>query len=185
MEDQTILQAAEAPRPVAEIHFRLTETDYYNCMKSGRMFRHSGTRAWIETAVLTAIGAGYLFSYLFEKKQNSSLLLTIVCAAMIALIWILPEYSMHAAAKKQNSEKEWSTVVWPDRLQIGTGDGQWQILLDRTAYFWETDELFVAEDPEQRMTALPKCAMTAEVQEKVRAVLQNGAVAGVPKRRRR
>lgn len=185
MEENRIVPSVEEVPPVARLHYQLTEQDYYNCMKSGHLFRHSGTRAWVETAVLTLIGAGYLFSYMFDAKESMNLIMAIVCAAVIAAIWLLPEYSIRAAAKQQVNQKMYRIVVWHDRIEIGQGDGFWCIELNGTASFWETDTLFVLEDTEQRMTPLPKREMDENIQSAVRTALQNGTQSGVPKRRRK
>lgn len=170
---------------IAELSYHLSAEDYYTCLKSGKVFRHSGVRAWIETGILTAIGTGYLISYLFYEKAGMSLFLFLVCAVFIGVLWLLPEYSMRSTAKKQGVNKKFVAQVRSDRVIIGQGDGKWELPLDKTSYFWETEALFVLEDDRQNMTALPKAVMDPETEEAVRIALMRGMTHGAPKRHRR
>ena len=166
------------------VSYTLTEADYFNCLQSGRVFRTTGLRAVIETAILAVIGGGYLCSYLFIQHERGSLLMACVCAAVIAVIWIVPNAAMHARAREQATNRPFAATIEPEQIRVAQGEQKWTIPLNGTFHCWETPALFVLENADRQMTALPKSAFSAAQQTELRALLQAHTIAGCPRRRR-
>lgn len=166
------------------LSYRLTEEQLYRALKSRGIFSTQGARAVIQTGLLAVLGAGFLISYLCYD-DSAGLFLAIVCAAVIAMIWLVPWFGLRSRARAAVQQKEITVRMTAEAVSVGEGDGRWEIPLDPSSYFWQTDELWMLETSFGRMTVIPKDACEAPQRDGWEAVFRERLSAGPPKRKRR
>lgn len=166
--------------------YRLGKDDILLCLKSGRVFRTGGARAWVQTGLLAVLGAGFFASWLlYEEHDASNLVLAIVCVAVIVAVWLVPFFGMRARAKQAENEKEVTAVVTPEEISLGSGDSGWKIALDKTSCSWQAGGLLIVETPYGRMTALPLGGLPEEEKSFVLRCVEEGTAEGPPRRGRK
>ena len=87
-----------------------TQQEIYACLKYGTARRTGPLAVWIETGCL-ALAAIYCLVAFVAQPQTASLLLALAAAALIALLWIVPEKRFRSQARLAVQERSAVTVT--------------------------------------------------------------------------
>ena len=156
-----------------KLSYQLTREEAMACLKKAHIYKTSGKRAGVETAILIAAAALFFVCYaLYQDGYN--LALGIFSLAVAGLVWLIPYFDLRRRAKEIAGGKKVEVEIYPDEVVVGSGEGQWNIPLDGTSSFAEFDDLMVLFTPKSAMLAIPMRAMEPAVIADIQGMLAAG-----------
>ncbi len=179
----------EEEQPGIKFKYSLTQEDIYSCLKNMKIFRTSGVRAAIETVLVAACAVPsvvQLFSAENLRSFNiSNFLFPVICLLLIVAIWLVPYFTLKKRAKEQADGKMITVEVYPDEINIGEGEGKWEIPLDGTSYYEEVDDMMVITTPQKQTAAFPFRAIEPSALPEIQAIIISGTIPKPRKGRKR
>lgn len=165
----------EEQSPGIGLNYVLRPEEVFECLKRSGFSKTTGVRASVEAVILgiaaVACGVSYLMSW-----NGNSLLLAVICLVLIGVVCLVPHFGMKHRAKQIASGKELRVEVYPDEIQVGRGEGEWEIPLDGTSTLEEYEELMVLTTPQKRMLCIPMRSVEPSVLPDVQAMLLAGTM---------
>lgn len=163
----------EEINPGIGLNYVLRPQEVYECLKRGGVSKTTGVRAKVECAVLglAAVGCGAAY---FMHWDYNSLILAVICLLLIGVVCLVPYFGMKRQAGRIANGKELHVEIYPDQIQVGRGQGEWEIPLDGTSILEEYEELMVLTTPEKRMLCIPLRSVEPNVLADVQAMLLAG-----------
>ncbi len=116
----------------------------------------------------------FCFSPKGIKPVIIKLFFSIFSLVMIALIWLVPYLHIQSMAKVMANGKTVEAEVYPDHIDIGSGDGAWSIELDGNCELSEFDNIFLISLSDGRSFAIPERVIEPEVYNDFKAILIAG-----------
>ena len=160
----------EEVRPGIGINYVLRPEEVYECLKRSGFCKTSGKRAAVECVLLGICAVACMAAYLIQQNIHG-LILAVLCLALIAVVCLVPYWGMRRHARRIANGKELHVEIYPDELQVGRGDGQWEIPLDGTSMLEEYEELMVVSTPHKKMLCIPMRSVEPNVLPDVQAML--------------
>lgn len=131
-----------------KLSYSLTQQEAYFCIKKAGIIKTSGKRAIVYTVLMVLAAAGFLTSYLIQRNINY-LILSILCALVIAVVWIFPTLHLKKLAKINASGKVITADIYTDKIIIGGDEDKWTINLDNTNRFAQYENVLIFHTTEQ------------------------------------
>lgn len=157
-----------------KLSYVLTRQEIYEALRRSGVFKHAGKRAVAESVFLFAFSLIFFFSGLTQGRQGENLLrLSVICLLLIGVLWFVPWRGLNARAKDLADGKKISLEIFPDALQIGRGDGYWEIPLDGSARLALLPRLMVLHF-EDKLLIIPLRSVEPAVLPEVHAMLVSG-----------
>lgn len=163
----------EELRPGIGLNYVLRPQEVYQCLKRGGLSKTTGVRAGVECAVLGLAAVACGVNY-FIRWDINSLILAVICFLLIGVVCLVPYFGMKHRAGQIANGKELHVEIYPDEVQVGRGQGQWEIPLDGTSILEEYEELMVLTTPQKRMLCIPLRSVEPSVLPDVQAMLLAG-----------
>lgn len=155
--------------------YTLRHEEVLSCLKRGGICKTTGVRAWAETGLM-AVMAVMFFASFFLYGNGYNILLGVACLVVIAAIWLVPHLGMKRQAKEIADGKEIHVEVYPDTVEVGRKEHQWEIPLDGTSSLEEYDDMMVLTTPKKQMLAIPLRSVEPSVLPDVQAMLMAGTL---------
>ena len=159
--------------PGIGLNYVLRPEEVYECLKHSGFCKTSGKRAMVECVILGICAVMCMAAY-FIHWNISGLILAVLCLALIAVVCLVPNLGMKRHARRIANGKELHVEIYPDELQVGRGEGQWEIPLDGTSILEEYEELMVISTPHKKMLCIPMRSVEPNVLPDVQAMLLAG-----------
>lgn len=150
--------ATDFEEPLSGIHicYRLNREEIKKALRASGVLRVSRQKMIVQTVVLGLIGLFFLLSYLTaEQPRTVNLVVAAACLLLTGTVWFMPEYQLAARARQLCTDKSVEAEIFPDIIKIGSGEGAWEIPLDGTSEYRETDSLLMVITPQNRCVAFP------------------------------
>ena len=159
--------------PGIGLNYVLRPEEVYECLKHSGFCKTSGKRAMVECVILGICAVMGMAAY-FIHWNISGLILAVLCLALIAVVCLVPHLGMKRHARRIANGKELHVEIYPDELQVGRGEGQWETPLDGTSILEEYEELMVISTPHKKMLCIPMRSVEPNVLPDVQAMLLAG-----------
>ena len=150
--------------------YRLTESDYRAALRLMNRYRHTGARAWIETALLAVFAAGYVVDFAMGRGTRFSAFMILICLAVIGAIWAMPYFGIRAEAREQVHPGEIYAALTPDGISWTQGAQRDVFSFAEPITLRTTDTLLVLAQ-KNRLMIIPKNAWDdpAQAEAQIRA----------------
>lgn len=110
-----------------EFSYTLTEKEVYDGLRLSGVYRTTGKRAVVETAILGVFCLFFLVSYVLQK-ETFNLIMTFVSLGVLLALNLVPRLDMRKQAK--NCHRQVKLRLYPDRFFLETEAGSQSVLLD-------------------------------------------------------
>lgn len=168
-------ESYEIPETGIKIAYVMTREEMVKCLYHSNLYKTKGNRA-IFASVLFGVAAVIFAAACFTTSQfrSANLFFSIFSLVMIALIWLVPYLHIQSMAKVMANGKTVEAEVYPDHIDIGSGDGAWSIELDGNCELSEFDNIFLISLSDGRSFAIPERVIEPEVYNDFKAILIAG-----------
>ena len=161
------------------LSYILRREEILDCLKTADFCKTSGKRAKLETVILVILTLVFLGTYAYRtfvqhQDDVNSLIFAGVCVLVMAVVWIVPAIGLRAQAKRLANGKEVDLEIYPDIIEIGKGDGYWEIPLDGTSLCTQRNNLIILTTPDGKMLILPLRSVEPNVLPEVQAMIVAG-----------
>lgn len=116
---------------VYEGEYSIKKSEAYEGLKNSGMIKTIGARTVIYTVILLIAIAGFISVYVVQKDVNN-LILAVISLIVLAIIWIIPRYSLNKLAKLNANGNVIKFSVYNNSLQILCNDNSWYIKLNNS-----------------------------------------------------
>ena len=116
---------------VYEGEYSIKKSEAYEGLKNSGMIKTIGARTVIYTVILLIAIAGFISVYVVQKDVNI-LILAVISLIVLAIIWIIPRYSLNKLAKLNANGNVIKFSVYNNSLQILCNDNSWYIKLNNS-----------------------------------------------------
>ncbi len=147
-----------------EIFYVLLKTQY----TSARMISSA------LAVVLCAAMAAVFYSQMLTTRNDSLGMLSGVCVVLIILIAALPSVNIKLQANRLANGKQIRMKIYPDHIQMGKDDDQWEIPLDGTGERMVFRNLIILYIGEKNMVILPMRCVDPNLLPEVEAMIFAG-----------
>ena len=148
-----------------KLSYILTQDEIFSCLKESGICKTTGRRAVVESIILGALFLLFGCSYFMGHDKNA-LVFAAISLLLIPIIWLVPYFGIKKRARELADGKEIEIEIYPDVIEIGNGEGYWEIPLDGTCECAQFSNLFVFYPSGNRMLVLPlRCIEPAVIPE--------------------
>lgn len=116
---------------VYEGEYIIKKTEAYEGLKNSGMIKTIGARTIIYTIILLIAITGFVSVYVLQQNINN-LILAVISLVVLAIIWIIPRYSLNKLAKLNANGNVIKFSVYNNSLQILCNDNSWYIKLNNS-----------------------------------------------------
>ncbi|NLJ31035.1 MAG: YcxB family protein [Clostridiales bacterium] len=128
----------------------------------------------VAASVLGLISAVLSFVNFYSLHANQNLLLGAVCLVLVFLILWMPAARNRAIAKSLADGKEILMTVYPDHVEMGRGENEWEFPLDGSCGRTVLRDLILLYIDEENTVILPIRSIEPAVLPEVQAMLYAG-----------
>ncbi len=166
----------EIPETGFKLSYVLTRDEVYKCLYHSGVVKTKGLRAVIQSVILAVAAIVFFVVYFTTKSQYNSynIFFGVVCLITIAAIWIVPHIYLKSMSKMMADGKKIEAEIYPTHIDIGSGEGEWSIMLDGRSYIEEADGMIMIFTEKNRIFAVPKRVIEPEVYNEISAILRSG-----------
>lgn len=116
---------------VYEGEYIIKKTEAYEGLKNSGMIKTIGARTIVYTVILLIAITGFVSVYVLQQNINN-LILAVISLVVLAIIWIIPRYSLNKLAKLNANGNVIKFSVYNNSLQILCNDNSWYIKLNNS-----------------------------------------------------
>ncbi len=156
------------------LNYTLRQDEIYECLRKSGFIKTTGKRAAIETVILGVLAVVFFAAYVVQKATDP-LIFSIICLLLIAIIWIVPYQGIKNKARRTADGKEIKLSIYPDVIEIGEGEGYWEIPLDGTCEWTRQSNMIFLYASKGRILILPLRSVEPAVLPEVEAMIMAGA----------
>ncbi|WP_101697443.1 hypothetical protein [Clostridium minihomine] len=153
--------------------FVLQEDEAYEALR--REDAHGPVRKKMlrRLGIMGSLTVIFLFLGLFLPQGEGYLKSSVLCATVALLVCIAPTMSRKGLAKRAITGQEVSIAVYPDEVEIGEGDGAWNIPMDGTAKL-DLSAKVIALYTDDKILVIPQRCIEPAIRADVLAILTAG-----------
>ncbi|MDR1565414.1 MAG: YcxB family protein [Oscillospiraceae bacterium] len=149
--------------PILKFSYTLSQQEVYDASVAAELFKTAGKRKYVWVAILAIVGVvNAILYFVYQRKESSSLLLSVVSFAMIAVVLLLPIYEMKKRARNNATTTPVPVLCFEDKLLIGEAEGQWEVSFDEHFKYKDTEKFLIVYSNKGRVAAFPKKDLTEE-----------------------
>lgn len=128
----------------------------------------------IYTLILAIVTAVYIVTYINEPTNNFSMFMSVLCIAIMGLLWFLPNKHIKGTAKAIDElQMEYDMEIYPDCVRVVEEKGKFILVYgDEISLILETDNLFVICIGKQRAFILPKRYIEEDDKVKIKSLFK-------------
>lgn len=156
MDEKTAMENIQ----IEEISFKYTmsEKEVYDASIFAGIFEiKNKTMKYVLTAACALAGVyNVVMCFLSPEYAKSTLTLAVICAALIAFLWLMPVSEMKKRARNNAFSRPIPVQVSDEKILIDEGEKQWFIKYDDSFSYKENDEFMVIFSRNGRIVAFPK-----------------------------
>ena len=120
------------------------------------------------------LAVAFFAAYLVQKITDP-LIFSVICLLLIAVIWIVPYQGIKKKARRTADGKEIKLSIYPDVIEIGEGNGYWEIPLDGACEWSRQSNMIFLYASKGRILILPLRSVEPAVLPEVEAMIMAGA----------
>ncbi len=159
---------------VYENEFTLTNSEAYDGLKNSGMIKTTGVRSVVYTVLLLIAMAGFIFSYTVKGNFND-IVFTIISAAVLAMVWMIPNFSLKKLAKANANGNLIRFRLYEDCLHILCNDNSWLIELDNSNKIRISKNVIIIKRlKDNQLFVIPLRAVADRSKERVLGILRKG-----------
>lgn len=163
----------EIPMAGIKVSYTLTEEEYLNCLKHSDIYKSQGVRGVVENIIFGVL-AVLFFTLFFITGEVSDAVFGSISLIFIAVLLVVPNLHMRSMAKSMADGKLIEAEIYPDSIEIGSGEGAWKIELDGTSSIKEFDNIIMIFADKNRSFAIPERAIEPDFLPEIKAILLAG-----------
>lgn len=167
----------EEPQTGIKLSYVLREEEVFRALEKSGFSKTMGRRAILECVLFAAL-AVLFFARFFASHEGANLFFGIVAVLALLLAALLPVFGRKRRARLICADERLSNIeleIYPDGIQIGSGDGEWEIPFDGTCRRVEHRGLLLLFPAGKRhMLILPLRCVEPGVLAEVQAMVVSG-----------
>ncbi len=167
----------ESPQTGVRLSCDLKEKEFFDALRRFPFTKRAGKRALIEAAFLL-LASGLFFYQYFGMKTGQAVFFAVACIILAAVVLFAPWLGRRRMAARMEKDPRKSHVeleIYPDSIDVGSGEGRWEIPLDGSCEMEEYKNLLLLF-PRGRnaMVILPLRCIEPSVLPEIQGMLLSG-----------
>ena len=163
-----------------QFSYTLTEEEIYRGLRLSGIYKLTGKRALIESILLGVFFLFFFISFLIDQG-TFDLVMSLVCAVLLAVMNLVPHLDMKRQAKK--GIRDVKLRIYQNKFYIDTKTGSQGVDLDGSAAIktvgrQKDGQLLTAVLPEGGLLILPLRAIPKEIRGQALSILLQGGQTG-------
>lgn len=118
-------------RLIYENEFVMKKDEAYEGLVNSGMIKTVGVKSVIYTIILIIAIVCFIVAYIYENKFRD-LFLTVVSVGVLAVIWLIPKFSLNKLARLNAKGDTIKFSVYSNSLQIRCNENSWYIKLNNS-----------------------------------------------------
>ena len=118
-------------RLIYENDFVMKKDEAYEGLVNSGMIKTVGVKSVIYTIILIIAIVCFIVAYIYENKFRD-LFLTVVSVVVLAVIWLIPKFSLNKLARLNAKGDTIKFSVYSNSLQIRCNENSWYIKLNNS-----------------------------------------------------
>lgn len=167
----------ESPQTGIRLSCDLKEKEIFEALRRFPFTKRAGKRAVIE-AVLLLLASGLFFYQYFWMKTGQAVFLAVACIILAGVVLFVPWLGRRRMAARMEKDPRKSHVemeIYPDSIDVGSGEGQWEIPLDGSCEMEEyKNMLLLFPRGRNAMVILPLRCIEPSVLPEIQGMLFSG-----------
>lgn len=156
--------------------YKIEKAEAYEGLKNSGMVKTIGARTIIYTVILLIAIAGFISVYVLQQNINN-LILAVFSSIVLAIIWIIPRYSLNKLAKLNANGNLIKFSVYNNSLQILCNENSWYIKLNNSNRMKLCKNvLIIKRVKDDQLFVIPLRAIEESKQEEVINLLKKGTL---------
>ncbi|MEE0265029.1 MAG: hypothetical protein UD936_05315 [Acutalibacteraceae bacterium] len=161
---------------VYEGEYSINKSEAYEGLKNSGMIKTVGVRTVVYTVILLFAIACFIVAYVF-KENSIDLAAAVFSAVVLAIILIIPEYSLNKLAKLNANGNLIKFSVYNNSLHILCNENSWYIKLNNSNRMKICKNvLIIKRSKDNELFVIPLRAIAESKKEEVIAVLKKGTL---------
>lgn len=159
-----------------KLSYILTKEEIFDAVYNGNLFRKNGKIKDIAYIItFLALCIGFLIFYILNRNIGN-IIMAVFCVLAILGLMTIPKLYIKNFAKNMANGEELQVSVFSDRIDIGSGDGKWNIDFNKNCQVREINNLFVVTDNKGNSVVIPHRAIEPDLLAEISAILLSAGV---------
>lgn len=156
-----------------KLSYTLKREEIIACLKHVGYYKTGGTRQIVEMCLLTVLAVMFFVMY---SVTASAVNLVLGAATVLAIVLILavPMISLNVNAEKMTTGKQLDVQIYPDNIEVYSGESKWEIPMDGSSQFEEYGKMLLVYMPQEKIFIIPLRAIEPDFLADVQAMVVAG-----------
>lgn len=156
-----------------KLSYTLKREEIIACLKHVGYYKTGGTRQIVEMCLLTVLAVMFFIMYSVTASAVN-LVLGAATVLGIALILAVPMISLNVNAEKMTTGKQLDVQIYPDNIEVYSGESKWEIPMDGSSQFEEYGKMLLVYMPQEKIFIIPLRAIEPDFLADVQAMVVAG-----------
>ncbi|MEE0060326.1 MAG: hypothetical protein UE295_05810 [Acutalibacteraceae bacterium] len=161
---------------IYEGEYSINKSEAYEGLKNSGMIKTVGVRTIVYTIILVLAIICFIVAYIF-KDSSTDLACAVFSTIVLAIILIIPKYSLNKLAKLNANGNLIKFLVYNNSLQILCNENSWYIKLNNSNRMKICKNvLIIKRSKDNQLFVIPLRAINEDKKEEVITVLKKGTL---------
>lgn len=156
-----------------KLSYSLKREEIASCLKHVGFYKSSGIRQIVELCLLTVLAVMFFVMYSVTAAKVN-LVLSVVSVVLMVVIWLIPVFSLSMNAEKMTTGKQLEVAIYPDNIEVQSGQSKWEIPMDGSSMFEEYNKMLLIYMPQEKIFIIPLRAVEPDFLADVQAMIVAG-----------
>lgn len=156
-----------------KLSYSLKHEEIISCLKHVGFNKSGGTRQVVELSLLAILVVMFFVMYSATGLRTNLVLAGFAILTMV-LILVVPAVSLKIAAEKMTTGRQLEVEIYPDSIEVYSGESKWEIPMDGSSHFEEYGKMLLVYMPEDKIFIIPIRAIEPDFLADVQAMIVAG-----------
>lgn len=156
-----------------KLSYSLKRDEISSCLKHVGYCRNGSIRQIVELCLLTLLSIMFFVMY-SATGAMVNLVLGVASVVVMVLILIMPIVSLNMNAEKMTTGKQLDVEIYPDNVEVYSGQSKWEIPMDGSCQFEEWNKMLLVYMPQEKIFIIPLRAVEPDFLADVQAMIVAG-----------